>query len=113
MLLHQVITSCMSIIDPKIKMDLIDTTISRFKKEVLMKALKDQSNQKYYSDISLSMELLHNEYGCIDRALDILKQRIAKEPSLSLERGRVPHVLNNITFTLIYTPMESFNDIRL
>ena len=113
MLLHHVITSCMPIIDPKIKMDLIDTTISRFKKEVLMKALKDQSNQKYYSDISLSMELLHNEYGCIDRALDILKQRIAKEPSLSLERGRVPHVLNNITFTLIYTPMESLNDIRL
>ena len=62
MLLHQVINSCMPIIDPKIKMDLIDTTISRFKKEVLMKALKDQSNQKYYSDISLSMELLHKSY---------------------------------------------------
>ena len=113
MLLHQVINSCMPIIDPKIRMDLIDTTISRFKKEVLLKALKDQINQKYLRDISLSMELLHKEYGCIDRALDILKQRIAKEPSLSLEMGWVPRVLNNITFTLIYTPMESFNDIRL
>ena len=59
MLLHQVINSCMPIIDPKIRMDLIDITISRFKKEVLLKALKDQTNQKYLQDISLSIELLH------------------------------------------------------